>query len=106
MTKMSIDGFNELVSKLETMGRAGSAAANKSLKRAGQVIVNAQKLDAPRHKGGPANGKLKHGGDALKVGSIKIAKASKNKYVQIGISDKKVYILNTKIKHRLAKKNS
>lgn len=88
---MSIDGLDNLIGKLETMGRAGSNAANKGLKKAGKIIVNQQKLDAPRHKGGPANGKSKHGGDALKVGSVRTAKASKNKYVQIGIVDSAVW---------------
>ena len=88
---MSIDGLDNLIGKLETMGRAGSNAANRGLKKAGKIIVNQQKIDAPRHKGGPANGKSKHGGDALKVGSIRTAKASKNKYVQIGIVDAAVW---------------
>ena len=72
---MSVDGLDSLIGKLETMGRAGSVAANKGLKKAGKIIVAQQKLDAPRHKGGPANGKSKHGGDALKVGSVRTAKA-------------------------------
>ena len=87
---MSIDGLDNLIGKLETMGRAGSNAANKGLKKAGKIIVAQQKLDAPRHKGGPANGKSKHGADALKVGPIRTSK-SKNKYVQIGIVDSAVW---------------
>lgn len=88
---MSVNGLDSLIGKLERMGRAGSIAAKKGLKKAGKVIVDQQKIDAPRHKGGPANGKSKHGGDALKVSSIMTAKASKNKYVQIGIVDSAVW---------------
>lgn len=91
MSKYTIDGFNELVTKLERLGKSGKNAANKGLKEAGKVIVDQQKKDGPRHKGGPSNKKNKHGADALKVGSIRIAKASKNKYVQIGITDSQVW---------------
>ena len=90
MSKMSIEGIDELVSKLETLGLAGSKAANKSLKKAGKVIVDQQKQDGPRHSPGPANGKSMHGADALKVGRIRTSK-SKNKYVQIGITDSAVW---------------
>lgn len=90
-TRMTIQGIDSLVDKLETMGRAGKTAANKALREAGAVIVKQQQIDGPRHKGGPANGKNKHGADALKVGKIRTAKASKNKYVQIGITDREVW---------------
>lgn len=84
---MNIEGFDKLVEKLEKLGTAGSSAANKGLKKAAQVIVAQQALDGPRAKGGPSNGKSKHGADALKVGKIRTSK-SKNKYVQIGITDR------------------
>lgn len=88
--KLSISGIDELINKLEKIGRAGKTVANKALKEAGRVVVAQQKIDAPRHKGGPSNGKTKHGGDALKVGRIRTSK-SKNSYVQIGITDAKVW---------------
>lgn len=93
MSKMYIEGLDKLIAKLETMGQAGSKAANKSLKKAGQIIVEQQRLDGPRHKGGPANGKTKHGADALQVGRIRTSK-SKNKYVQIGITNAQVWELS------------
>lgn len=87
---MYIEGFDNLVSKLETLGKAGNKVARTGLKEAAKVIVAQQKIDAPRHKGGPSNGKDKHGADALKAGKIVTAK-SKNKYVQIGIVDSSVW---------------
>lgn len=82
--------MDQLLSQLEKMGKAGSNAANKSLKEAARAIVTGQQSDGPKHKGGPSNGRSMHGVDALKVGSIKTAK-SKNKYVQIGITDSAVW---------------
>lgn len=90
MAKYNVQGFDTLVNKLETLGKAGNRIANKALKEGAKAIVNQQKLDGPKHKGGPANGKPIHGADALKVGRIVTAK-SKNKYVQIGITDSNVW---------------
>lgn len=83
----SVEGFDKLIEKLDSLGQAGNRYANKALRDGAKVIVNMQKKDAPRHKGGPANGKSSHGADNLKIGSVKTAKGSKNKYVQIGIPD-------------------
>lgn len=91
MAKMTIDNLDNLIYKIEKMGDAGNQVARRTLKKAAKPIVQQQKIDAPRNKNGPSNGRSKHGGDALKVGPIRTAKKSKNKYVQIGITDSKVW---------------
>ena len=90
MAKMTIENLDHLIYKIEKLGMAGNQVARRSLKKAAKPIVMQQKQDGPRHKGGPANGKSKHGADALKVGPIRTSK-SKNKYVQIGIVDSAVW---------------
>ena len=81
-----VEGFEQLVQKLERMGQAGNKIANTALKEAGEIIVQQQKQDAPRHPGKPSRDKKQHGYEGLQVGRIRTAKASKNKYVQIGIN--------------------
>lgn len=81
-----VEGFEQLTQKLERMGQAGNKIANTALKESGEIIVKQQQKDAPRHPGSPSRGKAKHGYEGLQVGKIKTAKASKNKYVQIGIN--------------------
>jgi len=90
MANMNFSGFDQLIGKLQTMGKVGDKIANDALKQAAQVIVQAQKIDAPRHQGGPANGKSEHGADALSVGRVTTSR-SKNKYIQIGITDASVW---------------
>ena len=90
MAKMKIENLDVLISKVEKLGLAGNAVARRSLKRAAKPIVQQQKMDAPRNKNGPSNGRSMHGADALKVGPIRTSK-HKNRYVQIGIVDAKVW---------------
>ena len=78
MSSFEVQGMEQLVKKLETMGSASNKISNSALQAGGKIIVNAQKSDAPKRTG--------TGADALKVGKIRTAK-SKNKYVQIGIPD-------------------
>lgn len=74
---MSTEGFDELVRKLESMGKAGNIIANTALKQGAAIILNKQKQDSPKD--------TTAGSKELKVGKIKTAKSSKNKYVQVGI---------------------
>lgn len=78
MSNMDVKGMEELVQKLESMGKVANKVSTDALKAGGTVIVNRQKSDAPHLTG--------EGQKALKVGRIRTAK-SKNKYVQIGIPD-------------------
>lgn len=72
-----VEGFDELIAKLDKMGAAGNTVANRALKAGAEIIVAQQKKDGFHRTGAGAN--------ELSVGSIRTAKASKNKYVQIGI---------------------
>ena len=85
---LRVEGFEQLVQKLERMGQAGNKIANTALKESAKIVVDEQKKDAPRHSGSPSRGKKQHGYEGLQVGKIRTAKASKNKYVQIGINGK------------------
>lgn len=85
--KALVEGFDDLIDKLNQLGNAGNLIANKGLREGAEVIVKQQQMDAPRHPNGPANGKDAHGADKLKPTRIMTAKQSKNKYIQIGIPD-------------------
>ena len=76
MSSFRMEGFDDLVRKLDTMGQVGNKIGNNALKAASQVIVEQQKKDAPRDTG--------KGAESLKPGKIKTS-AAKNKYIQVGI---------------------
>jgi len=73
---MSVEGFDELLKKLESMGSVGGTIENRALKVGAEIIVEEQKRNAPKD--------TQDGSKELKVGNIRTAK-SKNKYVQVGI---------------------
>lgn len=83
-SSLKIEGLEELVKKLETMGTAANKVSNTALKAGGTIIVEQQKKDAPK--------KTHKGANALKLGRIRTAK-SKNKYVQIGIPDGETWMI-------------
>lgn len=74
---MSVEGFDELIKRLESMGKSGGNIENKALKVGAAIIVEEQRKNAPKD--------TSNGAKELQVGSIKTAK-SKNKYVQVGIT--------------------
>ena len=67
--------MEQLIKRVEDMGKVGTRAENKALKKAGQVIVDEAKKNVP-----VKTGKLKEG---LKVSGIR--KKNGNKYVLAGI---------------------
>lgn len=72
---MELTGLDELIKKLEDMGKAGEKIENKALKRAGKVILDEAKENVPFRKG-----KLKEG---LKLSGIK--RKGTRKYLLVGI---------------------
>ena len=51
MSNFEVQGMEQLVKKLETMGSASNKISNSALQAGGKIIVNAQKSDAPRRTG-------------------------------------------------------
>lgn len=76
---MNLEGMEGLISRIETMGKAGTRIEGKALKAAGTVMVDAAK-NILESNGNVATGKLK---DSLKVSGIR--KKGNKKYVQVGI---------------------
>lgn len=72
---MELDGMDNLIRKIEDMGKAGTRIENKALKKAGELIVEEAKNNVPFRKG-----KLKEG---LKVSGVR--KKNGNKFVLAGI---------------------
>ncbi|APQ71085.1 bacteriophage HK97-gp10, tail-component family protein [Clostridium botulinum] len=72
---MELDGMDNLIRKIEDMGKAGTKIENKALKKAGELIVEEAKNNVPFRKG-----KLKEG---LKVSGVR--KKNGNKFVLAGI---------------------
>ncbi|HCL4447466.1 MULTISPECIES: HK97-gp10 family putative phage morphogenesis protein [Clostridium] len=75
MASMELDGMDNLIRKIEDMGKAGTRIENKALKKAGELIVEEAKNNVPFRKG-----KLKEG---LKVSGVR--KKNGNKFVLAGI---------------------
>ncbi|MBN3404448.1 hypothetical protein CF088_03840 [Clostridium botulinum] len=75
MASMELDGMDNLIRKIEDMGKAGTKIENKALKKAGELIVEEAKNNVPFRKG-----KLKEG---LKVSGVR--KKNGNKFVLAGI---------------------
>ncbi|HID0883020.1 TPA: HK97-gp10 family putative phage morphogenesis protein [Clostridium botulinum] len=75
MASMELDGLDELIRKVQDMGRAGTMIENRALKKAGELIVEEAKNNVPFRKG-----KLKEG---LKVSGVR--KKNGNKFVLAGI---------------------
>nr|WP_207794467.1 HK97-gp10 family putative phage morphogenesis protein [Clostridium botulinum] len=72
---MELDGMDNLIRKIEDIGKAGTRIENKALKKAGELIVEEAKNNVPFRKG-----KLKEG---LKVSGVR--KKNGNKFVLAGI---------------------
>lgn len=75
MADMQLEGMDDLLRKIEDLGRQGSKVENKALKRAGKVILEEAKNNVP-----VKTEKLKKG---LKLSGIKNKNGSK--YVLVGI---------------------
>ncbi|APH24629.1 HK97-gp10 family putative phage morphogenesis protein [Clostridium botulinum] len=75
MASMELDGMDNLIRKIEDIGKAGTRIENKALKKAGELIVEEAKNNVPFRKG-----KLKEG---LKVSGVR--KKNGNKFVLAGI---------------------
>ncbi|NFJ83905.1 HK97 gp10 family phage protein [Clostridium botulinum] len=75
MASMELDGMDNVIRKIEDMGKAGTRIENKALKKAGELIVEEAKNNVPFRKG-----KLKEG---LKVSGVR--KKNGNKFVLAGI---------------------
>lgn len=72
---MELTGMDELLKKVESMGKKGEKIENKALKKAGKLILEEAKENAPVRKEN-----LKKG---LKMSGI--LKKGSNKYVVVGI---------------------
>ncbi|MCW6059781.1 HK97 gp10 family phage protein [Clostridium sporogenes] len=75
MASMELDGLDELIRKVQDMGKAGVRVENAALKKAGELIVEEAKNNVPFRKGN-----LKEG---LKVSGVR--KKGGNKFVLAGI---------------------
>ncbi|MCD3351264.1 hypothetical protein G8V03_09725 [Clostridium botulinum D/C] len=90
MADMQLEGIDSLIHKLEDMGKAGAKVQNSALKKAGEVINEEIKANAPTSSSPrPPRGKTqmwrtgKHAKELLKVSGVK----SKNgiKHVDVGL---------------------
>lgn len=75
MASMELEGMDNLIRKIEDMGKAGTRIENAALKKAGELIMEEAKNNVPFRKG-----KLKEG---LKVSGVR--KKGGNKFVLAGI---------------------
>ncbi|MBY6900384.1 hypothetical protein CF055_10490 [Clostridium botulinum] len=75
MASMELDGLDELIRKVQDMGKAGVRVENAALKKAGELIVEEAKNNVP-----VKTEKLKKG---LKVSGVR--KKNGNKFVLAGI---------------------
>ncbi|HEX9060409.1 MAG TPA: HK97-gp10 family putative phage morphogenesis protein [Clostridia bacterium] len=75
-TDVSMEGFDEIIKKLEEMGKKVDRLPNKILPEAGKPILEAAKDKAPEN-----TGKLKENLDMSKVKN-----KDGNKYIEIGIT--------------------
>lgn len=78
-TSMELEGMDAIISRIESMGRAGIKLEGQALKIAGNLIVEEAK-NMLESNGSVRSGKLK---DGLKVSGTR--KKGNKKYVQVGI---------------------
>lgn len=78
-TGMEIDGLDNLMDRLEKMGRAGGRLEGKALKTAGEVLADEMKNNL-QSNGNVRTGKLR---DGIKVSGVR--KKGDKKYVVVGI---------------------
>lgn len=76
---VSFDGFDELLSTLNSLGQVGNKINNKALKEGAKLVLAEQKRQAPK---GENNSREK-----LTTGNIKKYKSG-NAYLSVGITDK------------------
>lgn len=72
--KAELKGMDELMKRIEEMGRKGAIVENKALKEAGQVLAKAMKSEAPRRTGRLA--------ESIEVSGVRTKKG--NKRVEVG----------------------
>lgn len=77
MASMELDGLDNLLKRVEDMGKAGTRVENTALKKAGEVILEEAKATSSFHD---RSGKLRKG---LKVSGIRSADG--RKFVLVGI---------------------
>lgn len=77
MASMELEGLDNLLKRVEDMGKAGTRVENTALKKAGEVILEEAKQTSAFHD---ISGKLRKG---LKVSGIR--STSGRKYVLVGI---------------------
>ena len=81
MSGIELEGMQELLNRLEEMGKEGKKIENAALKKAGEVLQEEIQKEAPTD-----SGNLK---DNIEVGKIK--KNKEGSYVQVGTNDKSWY---------------
>ena len=80
MDEFKLEGMDELFKKLESMGKKASRIENKALRKAGEILKEEVKKEAPRDSGEMA--------ESIEVSKIKRRKG--DKYVEIG-ADKEYF---------------
>nr|WP_208461159.1 HK97-gp10 family putative phage morphogenesis protein [Clostridium botulinum] len=94
---MELDGMDNLIRKVEDMGKAGTRIENKALKKAGELIVEEAKNNVPvktekLKKGLKVSGVRKKGGNKFVLAGIQKGDNSKifyGKFLEFGTSKMK-----------------
>ncbi|AUN10435.1 hypothetical protein RSJ21_09410 [Clostridium botulinum] len=97
MASMELDGMDNLIRKVEDMGKAGTRIENKALKKAGELIVEEAKNNVPvktekLKKGLKVSGVRKKGGNKFVLAGIQKGDNSKifyGKFLEFGTSKMK-----------------
>ncbi|EPZ8710770.1 HK97 gp10 family phage protein [Clostridium botulinum] len=97
MASMELDGMDNLIRKIEDMGKAGTRIENKALKKAGELIVEEAKNSVSvktekLKKGLKVSGVRKKGGNKFVLAGIQKGDNSKifyGKFLEFGTSKMK-----------------
>ncbi|ABS42576.1 HK97-gp10 family putative phage morphogenesis protein [Clostridium botulinum] len=97
MANMELEGMDNLIRKIEDMGKAGTRIENKALKKAGELIVEEAKNNVPvktekLKKGLKVSGVRKKGGNKFVLAGIQKGDNSKifyGKFLEFGTSKMK-----------------
>ncbi|AKC63166.1 HK97-gp10 family putative phage morphogenesis protein [Clostridium tepidum] len=97
MASMELDGLDELIRKVQDMGKAGVRVENAALKKAGELIVEEAKNNVPvktekLKKGLKVSGVRKKGGNKFVLAGIQKGDNSKifyGKFLEFGTSKMK-----------------
>ncbi|EPY2286133.1 HK97-gp10 family putative phage morphogenesis protein [Clostridium sporogenes] len=97
MASMELDGMDNLIRKIEEMGKAGVKVENAALKKAGELIVEEAKNNVPvktekLKKGLKVSGVHKKGGNKFVLAGIQKGDNSKifyGKFLEFGTSKMK-----------------